>query len=318
MENKNNRQLRVGVIGIGPVGSILLAHFIEAGAFTVACDVMRNRITSIKKSGLSLINRIEKKVEVVNTCNSIQELAMYNLDVAVITAKTPALPKVIAQLSDIATDKMCFLCAQNGIDNEMEVARAFSESRTLRMVVNFAGNMSDEHTVHVSFFNPPNYIAALRPTGNEIAESIVALLNSVDLATEIPEDIQDLVWEKTILNAALSAICAITRKTMKEVMDFPGTLELVEALIDESVLVAEAEGFDLGKKFRRFGISYLKNAGHHRPSMLIDLDNGLKTEIDRLNGKIMEYGRKHYSPTPLNQAVTAMVHLLENIHSEPK
>ena len=50
--------------------------------------------------------------------------------------------------------------------------------------------------------------------------------------------------------------------------------------------------------------------------MLIDLDNGLKTEIDSLNGKIMEYGRKHYSPTPLNQAVTAMVHLLEKSSQE--
>ncbi|MBL7033786.1 MAG: 2-dehydropantoate 2-reductase [Candidatus Delongbacteria bacterium] len=316
MENNNDRQLRIGVIGIGPVGGILLAHLIEAGAFVVACDVMRNRIASIKKSGLRLTHGIEKKVEVVNTCCSIQELEMYDLDVAIITAKTPALPTVISHLAEIASDTMYVLCAQNGIDNELEVARAFSENRTLRMVINFAGNMSDINTVHVSFFHPPNYIAALTPEGNGIAGSLTDLLNSVNLGTEIPEDIQDLVWEKAILNSALSGICAITRRTMKEVMDYRGTRELVEALIDESVQVAAAEGFEFGKKFRRFSIGYLKKAGHHRPSMLIDLDNGLKTEIDSLNGKIMEYGRKHYSPTPLNQAVTAMVHLLEKSSQE--
>jgi len=207
---------------------------------------------------------------------------------------------------------MYFCCVQNGIDNEVVLARTFGEERSLRMVVNYAGNMSDLASVHVSFFNPPNYVASLMPQGAEMARRIADLLNATELATEIPSDIQDHVWEKAILNAALSAVCAITKRTMKEVMDFPDTVEVVEALIDESVQVAEAEGFELGKKFRRSSVRYLKNAGHHRPSMLIDLDNGLRTEIDRLNGKIMEYGRKHYLPTPLNQAVTALVHLLEN------
>jgi len=203
------------------------------------------------------------------------------------------------------------MCAQNGIDNEVIVAREFGDDKTLRMVVNYAGSMSDANTVHVSFFNPPNYIACLSPNGRQIVDKIVALLNSVDMDTEIPEDIQDYIWEKAILNAALSAVCAISRKTMKDVMDFPFTLELVEAIIDESVRVAEMEGIELGRKFRRFCIRYLKNAGHHRPSMLIDLENGNRTEIDQLNGKIVEYGRKHCKPTPLNQCVTALVHLLE-------
>ncbi len=98
---------------------------------------------------------------------------------------------------------------------------------------------------------------------------------------------------------------------MKDVLDFPQTLDLVEAIIDESVRVAEKEGIDLGKKFRRFCIRYLKNAGHHRPSMLTDLEEGRHTEIDWLNGKIVDYGKKHYLPTPLNQSVTALIHMLE-------
>ena len=45
--------------------------------------------------------------------------------------------------------------------------------------------------------------------------------------------------------------------------------------------------------------------------MLIDIENGVKTEIDQLNGKIVEYGKKHDINTPLNQAVTALIHLQE-------
>ena len=309
--NNNNNQLRIGVIGLGPVGCVLAAHFIESGVFVVACDIMPQKMDKIKKSGIQLKHTIQKKVKVENVCYSVQELEMYDLDLAVISVKTPGLKKVLGQLSEIASENLFVMCAQNGIDNEQEAARVFGDDRTLRMVINYAGNMSDLNTVHVSFFNPPNYVAALMPKGEEIAKKVSELLNSVNLQTEIPEDIQDLVWEKAILNAALSAVCAITRKTMKEVMDFPQTYELVESIIKESVRVAEIEGIELGKKFRQFCIRYLKNAGHHRPSMLVDLENGRLTEIDQLNGKIMEYGRKHYVPTPLNLAVTALVHMME-------
>lgn len=244
-------------------------------------------------------------------CYTIQELEMYDLDLIVIATKAPSLNKVVKQLADIDTDEVYYLCAQNGIDNELVPSRTFGEERVLRMVINYAGNMSTKNTTHVSFFNPPNYVAALSPKGDWMAKILCELLNSVNLDTEIPEDIQDYVWEKAILNAALSAICSITRRTMKDVMDFPMTLDLVEAIIDESVRVAEKESIELGKKFRRFCIRYLKNAGHHRPSMLTDLESGRRTEIDWLNGKIVHYGKKHYLPTPLNQSVTALVHMLE-------
>jgi 2-dehydropantoate 2-reductase len=310
-EGNSNSQLRIGVVGIGPVGAVLVAHLLEAGAFVVPCDVIKGRMDSIRKSGIHLKHAIEKHVAVPQVCHSTQQLSMYDLDLIVISAKTPALDKVIEEVSQIDSDKLFVMCAQNGIDNETEVAKVFGDSRTLRMVVNYAGNMSGPNSVHVSFFNPPNYLAAMMPEGDPIANQLVELLNSVGLTTEIPEDIQDYVWGKTILNAALSPVCAITRQTMKEVMDFPETFELVEALIDESIAVAEKEGIDLGKKFRRFGVRYLKNAGHHRPSMLIDLDEGHRTEIDRLNGKIVEYGKKHYTPTPLNLSVSALIRLLE-------
>lgn len=309
--DSNNNQLRIGVVGMGPVGSILVAHLVEAGAFVVPCEVNPDVTDAIKKSGIHLENIFNKKVPIAQACYTVQELAMYDLDVVIIAVKAPSLAKVIKAIEEIRTEKLVVVCAQNGIDNEMDVARVFGDDKTLRMVVNFAGNKRNHHTTHASFFNPPNYIASLSPNGDTVAKDLADLLNAAGLQTEIPEDIQDLVWEKAILNAALSAVCAISRKTMKDVMSFPMTLGLVESIIDESVKVASAEGIELGKKFRRFSIQYLKNAGHHRPSMLTDLESGHKTEIDQLNGKIVMYGQKHCVPTPLNQAMTALVHLLE-------
>lgn len=309
--NNNNNLPRVGIIGAGPVGLVLAAHLIEAGAFVVPCDLLPDRIDEIKKKGITLKHTMEKQVTVPEVAHSINELEMFDLDLVILSVKTPNLTAVIKSLADFSNENMKVVVAQNGIDNEIEVARAIGEERVLRMVLNFAGAMSSHHTVHVSFFNPPNYLAAMSMATDPVAEQLAKLFNSVGLQTEVPDDIQDYVWQKAILNASLSAICAITRKTMKDVMDFPASLEIVEALIDEAVRVAEKEGIELGHKFRRFSIRYLKNAGRHRPSMLVDLENGKPTEIDRLNGRIVHYGQKHCVPTPLNQSMTAMVHLLE-------
>jgi 2-dehydropantoate 2-reductase len=149
-----------------------------------------------------------------------------------------------------------------------------------------------------------------------MAATVADLLSSVGLQTEAPEDIRKYVWEKAILNSALAPVCAITGLTMKDVMDSPDGLALVGRILDESISVAEAEGLRYGADFRDFCLNYLKGGGYHRPSMLVDLDAGLPTEIDRMNGRIAEYGRKHQMPTPVNQTITALVHMLEQAKTE--
>ena len=315
MTQENNARtdspLRVGVIGMGPVGSIIAAHLQDAGAFVVPCEVDPTIAKAIKSKGITLTHAIEKHVEIPNIAHSIHELAVFDPDVVIVATKTPVLQKVVASISEIDNGALHVLVAQNGIDNEQIVARVVGEERTSRMVINFAGVSAEPNIVHVSFFNPPNYIAALLMHGEQMVDRIVALFNSVNLFSEVPHDIQDHVWEKAILNAALSPVCAITRRTMKDVLDFPQGQELIEAIIDESVRVATAEGLELDKKFRRFSLRYLKNAGHHRPSMLTDLEAGRRTEIDQLNGCIAEYGKKHHIPTPLNLSIAEIVRMLE-------
>jgi 2-dehydropantoate 2-reductase len=309
----SDAQLRIGIIGGGPAGLTLAAHLIEAGAMVVVCDLITEKIDVIKKSGIKLTKTINKHVSINHVCCTISELGDYDLDVIVISVKTTALNAVVEQLTRIDSGKMFVMCAQNGIDNELIAAEAFGKDRTLRMVINYAGEMKNLNTVKVTFFHPPNHIAALTANGKEISEAIRNLLNSVKLKTVIsgPDKIRNHVWEKSILNASLSCLCAISHCTMKEVMSFPETKDLVAGIIDESIMVAKKENIEIRNGFRRDCILYLEKAGHHKPSMLIDIENGAMTEIDRLNGKIQEYGLKHGIDTPLNRAVTALIHLQE-------
>jgi len=311
MSKTVSEQLRIAVIGMGPVGSTLAAHLIESGAYVVACDIDREKIDLIKESGIRLRQTIEKDIQVSEVCYATQELADYDLDLVIISVKTPYLKYVINDLAEVKAEETFVMSAQNGLDNEIEVADAFGDKMTLRMVINYAGNMIDKNTVRVTFFNPPNYVAPLDPYGIEMANRIINLLDSVNLQTIIPEDISVYTWEKAILNASLSPVCALSRRTMKGVMESDWGVNLVEGILKESIFVAEAEGIDLGDGFLQHCIQYLKGGGRHKPSMLIDIEENLPTEIDYLNGRIAEYGKKHSLPTPINQTITTLINLLE-------
>ncbi len=311
VKNTGGDQLRVGVIGMGPIGAALAAHLVDAGAMVVICDVDRDKVDAMKKDGIRLEHVLQKEAPVAEGCYSVSDLKQYDLNLVALAIKTPTLQKVVPLLTEIATDKMYVMCAQNGLDNELAIAESFGKDKTLRMSINYAGGMTAPNAVDVIFFNPPNYIAALTPAGEAIADKTAELLTSSGMETKVPDDIRDHIWIKAILNSALSPVCAITKLTMREVTQFPPGLELVEALIDESVRVAEAEGLKFEEGFKEFCLKYLKGGGYHRPSMLVDLDNGLPTEIDFLNGRIAYYGRKYGVATPYNDTITALVHMLE-------
>jgi predicted CoA-substrate-specific enzyme activase len=115
------------------------------------------------------------------------------------------------------------------------------------------------------------------------------------------------VWEKTILNSSLSALCGVSQMNMKEVMALPDMVDIIEQVIMESIAVATAENIHFEVNFIRHCLRYLRKSGSHFPSLAVDLMNKRPTEIDYLNGKFVEYGKKHYLPTPMHLAFTNMV-----------
>ncbi|MFQ6606462.1 MAG: ketopantoate reductase family protein [Fidelibacterota bacterium] len=303
--------LTIGVVGLGPVGCILAVHLKDAGATVVACDIDQLKIAAMQKNGIQLVHTIQKQVYLQETCTSIAEMMTRQLDLVVIAVKAPYLKRVIKELAEYREQDFFLLSAQNGIDNELELAEVFGAYRTLRMVINYAGNMLDRSTVNVGFFNPPNYLAPLDSQGKSLAEQLVAMLNQTGLTTVIPNRLDEHIWGKAILNASLAPVCAIAGKTMQEIMEHPQGRQLVISLLDEALQVAAAEGIHYPADYMEQCLKYLDLGGGHRPSMLVDLDNERPTEINYLNGRIVEYGKKHGVDTPMNQTITTLIQLLD-------
>ena len=93
------------------------------------------------------------------------------------------------------------------------------------------------------------------------------MLSAAGLATEATKEIGRYVWRKAILNSCTMSIAAITGMNMQEMIEFPPTAQLVELLLQESVAVAAAYGFDYGPGFVESVRDFNQHAGPHKPSM---------------------------------------------------
>jgi len=252
---------------------------------------------------------IQESVYFNKVFTSLISFLELDFDLLVFAVKTHQVENLMQQLRDCQRSSLKIVCAQNGIDTEQMFMPVFGESQILRMVLNFAGNLHAPNVVNVTFFNPPNYIASIDDSQGELAQWIADTLNRVHLETVCLDsfEITNRIWEKTILNSSLSALCGITRLTIREAMAMAGTVEIVERTILEAVEVAKAEDIEFEKNFVKLCLRYLKRAGDHLPSLAVDLLNQKETEINFFNGKIVEYGKKHYIPTPINLLFTNMV-----------
>jgi len=95
------------------------------------------------------------------------------------------------------------------------------------------------------------------------------------------------------------------------VLSFAPTNRLVELLLNESIAVAAAFGFDYGPGFFDAAKDFNKRAGPHKPSMLVDLENGRRTENPFLIRRIAEYGEQKGVPAPVHRALANLIDALE-------
>jgi len=303
---------KVAIIGAGPIGGILGAYLASAGHYVVLCDILKDHLDAIVECGLTITGVAEMTAKCGQVACGIPELCDFSeVDTFIVCTKASIMPKIVPQIQEVADPGARVVCNQNGLGNEEFMAENFGPDNVLRIVPNYAGGVTGNGEIWMSFFNPPNYIGAMTAAGEPLARRLAEMLTEAGLETRFTVDIKKPEWEKAILNAALNPICAITGKRMKDMVDFDLTLALSEALIREGVAVAEAAGVTFDEGFVEHGVGYLKKAGYHKPSMLQDLERGVKTEVDWINGKIVEQGRALGVETPYNQTVVALLKGLE-------
>ncbi len=300
----------IAIIGAGPVGSIMAAYLAKNGEHITLVDTKEELIFAIQQNGITLLGKEGRfTTHVKNTVQTTAELSPFEIDLFFISVKFNYMEPLLEEIKPIFKPGQKIIVVQNGIDNEDLVAEKLNKIDVLRFVINYAGMYEKPGIVKMSFFNPPNYIGTIDPENEDKAKDIAKMLSEAGLETTYTPEIKNFEWKKTILNASLMPVCATTGLTMKEAMSQKDTRWLCEQILAESIQVAARLGFTYGKDFFQNCISYLSNAGHHKPSTSLDLEAG--NPIEYIFQPIIDYGKKVRSPTPVLESLTRVMRILE-------
>jgi len=305
----DENKLKIGIIGLGPVGLVLAVKFKQADCEVAICDTDKEKMNLIRNHGIELVGVYKKSSFFNYNYSSVKELLTHDLDILISAVKSYRVDAILEQVEKYKHSDLFLLCAQNGIDIGLKYTSHFDESQILRMVINFSGVLQSPNVVNVTHWDPPNYIASLNDTHPEISEKIAKILTESGMLTNSTDsfDVTEHAWKKTLLISSITPLCGLSDLTMSEAMANTDTVEIIEQTIVESMQVAKAEGINFESNFVKLALRTLKNYGSHFPSLAVDIANNRETEIDYFNGKIVEYGRKHYLQTPLNLTFTNLV-----------
>jgi 2-dehydropantoate 2-reductase len=300
------------VVGAGPVGCILSAFLAKNGFEVTLCDVIPDLLAPALDPGIIIEGAENLQQPVTRTVTNVDELGKYKPDVVIITVKANALPLIASAIQGFYREGMVVVSWQNGIDTELEIAKAIGNQACMRAVVNYGCGLVGPAHVNMAFHHPPHFIQELDSASEFAAVAVAEALTASGLTTEHTDKITNMVWRKSIMNASMNPVCAVTGLSMSQAMNDPIVFQIVDALLKECVKVARANEIAVGWDYYPGAMSYLGHAGDHKPSMLMDIENKRRTEIDFINGKFVEYGKRAGIETPYNNTLRSLVKGLES------
>ena len=289
---------KIIVLGAGAIGSTFGALLSRQSQ--VLLVGRKEHVKAVNQEGLRFSGALEEAFK-LKAGTEIDEVPERTL--LLLTTKAFAAAESLAKVKPLLKDDTVILCLQNGLGVKEEV----KEKTGLDVVQGF--------TYSGAVFLQPGqvFVSALRKTylePSEKSEEILETFDQAGLEAGAPENFKEKQWEKFVVNCVLNPLTAIFGVENSLITN--RQLDPVKkSIIDECLEVAEAEKVKVRGDFLEYINSFFAHS-RNKSSMLQDLENGRKTEIDYLNGKVVKLARKHGLTALTNQKVVRQIKRLEN------
>lgn len=302
---------RVAIIGAGPMGLSLAA----ATAQTVPTLLVVRNPKTVEKlwgGGIQVRGALRMNASPV-LIRSIREIGQFpDVDAIFIATKTTEIGAVCAELKPVLAPHSFVVSYQNGLEPGREIIQQLGSPKVLRCVLNYGAQFAKDNpaVVEIPFNNQPHAVGTLDPAFRPVCEQVAAMLTRGGLETQFREDLERLVWEKGIKNAAFNPVCALVHLDMATVAQSPAR-PLLERLLKEGLAVAAKVGYTFEADFAEQWLTRLAGAAHHLPSMVHDVDSGHRTEITQLNTQIIAKAKAVGVPVATHETIVELIETLD-------
>jgi 2-dehydropantoate 2-reductase len=341
---------RIAVLGVGAIGGTIGAYLIRGGYDIVLIDQWAAHVEKVRNDGLTLSDPEEEftvpaKALHLSDISNVRE----QFDIVFLSVKSYDTRWSTYMIEPYLKPTGFILPAQNSLNDEM-VASIAGYNRTVGCVpvigaaVYEPGHIIRTYPMDIHCFTVGELSGIVTPRVREIVDALKLIG-----PCETSENIWGARWSKLIINCMMNTIAGLIGPALSSLNEGQrDTLNLIRTTTGcEVVRVAYALGVDVepiweipGREFAeatsKDAISKLKDklavavqgvyltpeqtekvGAPGRPSLLQDVMKGRRTEVDFLNGHVVKKGKETGVPTPMNDAIVALMKKVESGEASP-
>jgi 2-dehydropantoate 2-reductase len=313
------------VVGGGAIGGVTAAKLTGAVRRVVVLDANREHVERLQGEGLRLDDVGEERRVVIDACADPAQLDE-RFDFALVTLKAAFHEAALSPLRDLdAADS--FVSLGNGLVQD-RIAELVGPERLIAGIVEWgATNLGPGHLAKTT--TGPFVVGELDGPPRERTHRLADALRPAG-DVRVTDDIRGMIWTKLLVNSVFSGLGAVAGLLYEEVVAEPAGREVALAMWREGYDVGIAQGLTLD---RVLGVpaaaladperadaalaTAMDGHGKTKASMLQDLERGVPTEVDVIDGAVVERGRAHGVPTPLHERVVELIHAAERAERRP-
>lgn len=288
------------ILGAGAMGSLFAAGLARAGLPIAIYDPDRSRIAAIRERGLLLT---EGETELCFAVDAYHRLASIpRPERLLLLVKSHHTAQAAMDAEKRRFGRLPLLSLQNGIGHEQTLRRELPRSPLCLGVTYLGARLLAPGRVQAAG-RGPTVIAPAYGAPQAAAEDWAALLAAAGFAARAAgtTELKALQWRKLAVNAVINPLTALFQIDNGSLLIWPDFPRLLRLLLAEIVEVARAEGVSLDADQLAEQVRQTCEAtARNHSSMLSDMEQGKRTEIEAINGAICRLGAAHGLDTPEN------------------
>lgn len=296
----------IAILGAGAMGAFFATRFFEASPFSTVLIAGGERHERLKRQGLV----VNGKIYYLPVAHPDGSPAPG--DLILVAVKHHHLPQAIADLERFVGEETTILSIMNGLDSEEAIGAVYGMDKVLYGMS--AGIDAVRRGNQVTYTTPGKHYfgrATNRPPDERVRRVQAAFVRA-GIPYETPPDMLHTLWWKFMINVSMNPPSAVLRVPYGAFQSSPEARALMETLMREVIALAQAEGVDLTEQEIDNWYPMMETLSPQgKTSMLQDIEAGRKTEIEMFAGKAIALGKKHGIPTPVNETMLRLVHVLE-------
>lgn len=307
--------MKIGIVGTGAMGSVYAGLFGKAGHDVWAIDLWREHLDAIARNGLAVSGA--SGTFVVDTLSVAGAPADAGpCDLWIVATKAHDVDQATAGLGPLLRADDLVMAFQNGLGAGDRVARHVPGEQVLVGIAEgFGASIPAPGHVHHNGMRLIR-IGELRGGHSDRLVAVVDLWRAAGFTVEGFADIDRMIWEKFLCNVTLSAPCAAFDVTVGELMANPDTWGVALGCAREAYEVGLAQGVTFSfEDPEEYVTEFASTIPDASPSMRLDQLAGRRSEIDVINGQVVELSREHGIDAPYNETLCAVVRRREESFS---